>query len=155
MGWGGVGCGALLSTEWMGAAYSPRMAPPGYCHLLVVFVGRQGGVYFVYFPIVPKLDFFFFFQRTIGLQVPTRCKHPVWVSKSANNFRKWFTFFSNKNPPVVKPEINDYKEHFVKLAQRQIFMGAEWKNQLLAYSQRLFLSLCYLMIIAFLNSLRS
>ena len=47
----------------MGAASSPCMAPPDYCHLLLVFVGRQGDVYSVYFPIVPKLDFFFFSEN--------------------------------------------------------------------------------------------
>ena len=136
-------------------------------------------------PLFLNLIFFFFFRERQGCRSPlgasTQCGFQSQQTILGNDspffqlINNWFSLAkactqlisplpellrtqelqSNKNPPVVKPEINDYKEHFVKLAQRQIFMGAEWKNQLLAYSQRLFLSLCYLMIIAFLNSLRS
>lgn len=70
----------------MGAAYSPRMAPPGYCHLLVVFVGRQGGVYFVYFPIVPKLDSFFFFPENDRVAGPHSVQAPSVGFKVSKQF---------------------------------------------------------------------
>lgn len=138
-------CGATFH-RMNGSNLWPQTAPPGYCNLLVVFWGEAGGrvVYSAYSPNAPKL--WFVFQNTIWLQVPTRYKHPVWISVSANNFREWLIFFqlisnwfslakacrrlislfpellrtqkseSNKNPPVAKQEINDYEEHIVKVA---------------------------------------